>query len=37
MFKPLALALAATAVLATPFLSHAEDKYPSKPVKIIVP
>lgn len=37
MFKPLALALAATAVFATPLLSHAEDKYPSKTVKIIVP
>jgi len=37
MFKPLALALAATAVFATPLLSHAEEKYPSKTVKIIVP
>ena len=37
MFKPLALALAATAVFAAPLLSHAEDKYPAKPVKIIVP
>jgi tripartite-type tricarboxylate transporter receptor subunit TctC len=37
MFKPLALALAATTVFAAPFLTHAEDKYPSKPVKIIVP
>jgi len=37
MFKTLAIALAATAAFATPMLSHAEDKYPSKPVKIIVP
>ncbi|MEJ8847271.1 tripartite tricarboxylate transporter substrate binding protein [Variovorax rhizosphaerae] len=37
MFKTLAIALAATAAFTSPLLSHADDKYPSKPVKIIVP
>lgn len=37
MFKPLTLALATMTAFATPFVSHAEERYPSKPVKIIVP
>jgi tripartite-type tricarboxylate transporter receptor subunit TctC len=36
MFKPLVVALAVAAAFAAP-LAHAQDKYPSKPVKIIVP
>ena len=36
MFKPLVVALAAAAAFAAP-PTHAQDKYPSKPVKIIVP
>jgi len=36
MFKPLVVALVAAAAFAAP-LTHAQDKYPSKPVKIIVP
>ena len=36
MFKPLILSLAVASTLAVP-LARAEDKYPSKPVHIIVP
>jgi len=36
MFKPLVLALGAATAFAAP-LTQAQDKYPSKPVKIIVP
>ena len=40
MLKPLAATLMAAAAFATTFVTqtaHAQDKYPSKPVKIIVP